>query len=211
MSGRGRREGRRAGANDDRPPPPLTIHTMSLQSRRDEPGEPAYPDVSPATYHPRTVVHPRAIKFSHRMRAASSLAKKGVPGDVYRLRADASMIWTYLHIMAVSIFPASLASRAWRALETIGDAMESTRALATSMPRHRRVLTFLACNSGFMLVEFAVGAADDSIGLLSDAFHMLFDNASLVLALVAMRNPFGHANAEALAVSFFQCVCGQFD
>ena len=106
---------------------------------------------------------------------------------------------------------ASLASRAWRALETIGDAMESTRALATSMPRHRRVLTFLACNSGFMLVEFAVGAADDSIGLLSDAFHMLFDNASLVLALVAMRNPFGHANAEALAVSFFQCVYGQFD
>ena len=141
------------------------------------------------------------MKFSSSIKAASSLAKKGVPGDVYRLRADASMIWTYLHIAAVSIFPASLASRAWRALETIGDAIESTRASATSMPRHRRVLTFLACNSLFMLVEFAVGAADDSIGLLSDAFHMLFDNASLVLALVAMRNPFGHANAEALAVS----------
>ena len=74
--------------------------------------------------------------------------------------------------------------------------------------KHRRILAFLALNTSFMLVEFAVGIANNSIGLLSDAFHMLFDNASVALAAYASlaaaappddANHFGAARFEVLA------------
>ena len=63
-------------------------------------------------------------------------------------------------------------------------------------------------NTSFMLVEFAVGVANDSIGLISDAFHMLFDNASVALAAYASlaaaappddANHFGAARFDVIA------------
>ena len=74
--------------------------------------------------------------------------------------------------------------------------------------KHRRILTFLFINTSFMLVEFAVGVANDSIGLISDAFHMLFDNASVALAAYASlaaaappddANHFGAARFDVIA------------
>ena len=74
--------------------------------------------------------------------------------------------------------------------------------------KHRRILAFLLINTSFMLVEFAVGVANDSIGLISDAFHMLFDNASVALAAYASlaaaappddANHFGAARFDVIA------------
>jgi zinc transporter 5/7 len=74
----------------------------------------------------------------------------------------------------------------------------------------KRLLSFFALNFLFMFVEFWVGIATNSLGLLSDAFHMLCDNASLfysaVTALVSHQPPtpqfpYGFARLE-LVTSF---------
>ncbi|KAK8805498.1 hypothetical protein WA158_002154 [Blastocystis sp. Blastoise] len=49
----------------------------------------------------------------------------------------------------------------------------------------RNILLYLLINLSFMFVEFIVGFLTNSLGLISDAGHMLFDSSALVLSLVA--------------------------
>lgn len=72
----------------------------------------------------------------------------------------------------------------------------------------RRIFLFLTINFSFMFVEVAVGWWTNSLGLLSDAGHMFFDNASLFIGLYASymakwkpdhRYNFGYARYEVLA------------
>ncbi|RHZ12062.1 hypothetical protein DYB37_010473 [Aphanomyces astaci] len=52
-------------------------------------------------------------------------------------------------------------------------------------PATQKILLFLTGNIVYMFVEFAVGYMTNSLGLLSDAGHMLFDNGALVIGLGA--------------------------
>ena len=47
------------------------------------------------------------------------------------------------------------------------------------------MLIFLALNFTFMFVEMGYGVYANSLGLISDAFHMLSDCFSILVALVA--------------------------
>lgn len=67
---------------------------------------------------------------------------------------------------------------------------------------------FLSINFGFMLVEMVYGWWTNSLGLVSDAFHMLFDCTGLVLSLFTsyvatwpadFAHTFGYARFETLA------------
>ncbi|KAL7689408.1 putative cation efflux protein [Plasmopara halstedii] len=49
----------------------------------------------------------------------------------------------------------------------------------------RQMLIFLSINVAFMFIEFGVGLYTNSLGLMGDAGHMLFDNGALVIGLVA--------------------------
>merc|ERR1712228_702061 len=49
----------------------------------------------------------------------------------------------------------------------------------------RRIFMFLSINFLFMFVEFAYGYWSNSLGLISDACHMLFDCIALVIGLLA--------------------------
>ncbi|GMF28128.1 unnamed protein product [Phytophthora fragariaefolia] len=49
----------------------------------------------------------------------------------------------------------------------------------------RQMLIFLSVNVAFMFVELGVGLCTNSLGLMGDAGHMLFDNGALVIGLVA--------------------------
>lgn len=73
--------------------------------------------------------------------------------------------------------------------------LEPSESLATSIMkpvRHilnerksRKIALFLLINTGYMVVEFAVGFMSNSLGLISDACHMLFDCAALAIGLYA--------------------------
>ena len=49
----------------------------------------------------------------------------------------------------------------------------------------RQIFFFLCVNFVLMNVEFLTGVWSNSMGLISDAFHMLFDCAALVVGLYA--------------------------
>uniref|UniRef100_K3XBB5 Cation efflux protein transmembrane domain-containing protein n=1 Tax=Globisporangium ultimum (strain ATCC 200006 / CBS 805.95 / DAOM BR144) TaxID=431595 RepID=K3XBB5_GLOUD len=49
----------------------------------------------------------------------------------------------------------------------------------------RKILLFLSVNVSYMIVELVVGFWTNSLGLIGDAGHMLFDNSALVIGLVA--------------------------
>ncbi|KAG7393085.1 hypothetical protein PHYPSEUDO_012420 [Phytophthora pseudosyringae] len=49
----------------------------------------------------------------------------------------------------------------------------------------RQMLLFLSINVAFMFVELGVGLYTNSLGLMGDAGHMLFDNGALVIGLAA--------------------------
>ncbi|MFL5870874.1 MAG: cation diffusion facilitator family transporter [Solirubrobacterales bacterium] len=78
--------------------------------------------------------------------------------------------------------------------------------------RSRRALTFtLALTAAFTIVELVGGLLTDSLALLADAAHMLSDDLSLGLALLAVwlatrppspRRTFGLQRAEILAALF---------
>ncbi|WOG93373.1 hypothetical protein DCAR_0312657 [Daucus carota subsp. sativus] len=73
--------------------------------------------------------------------------------------------------------------------------LESSESLTTSIMkpiRHiwserksRKIALFLLINTGYMVVEFVVGFMSNSLGLISDACHMLFDCAALAIGLYA--------------------------
>ncbi|KAL5229823.1 hypothetical protein ABZP36_028599 [Zizania latifolia] len=49
----------------------------------------------------------------------------------------------------------------------------------------RKIAAFLLINTAYMFVEFTSGFMSDSLGLISDACHMLFDCAALAIGLYA--------------------------
>ncbi|KAI5065684.1 hypothetical protein GOP47_0020379 [Adiantum capillus-veneris] len=51
--------------------------------------------------------------------------------------------------------------------------------------KSRKIAIFLLINAGFMVVEFLYGFLRNSLGLISDACHMLFDCAALAIGLYA--------------------------
>ena len=65
-----------------------------------------------------------------------------------------------------------------------------------SDPKSRRILAFLALNLGFMFVELVVGYWSNSLGLVSDAGHMLFDCAALAMGLFAAYAAKWSANSQ---------------
>ncbi|PQM32859.1 putative zinc transporter protein [Prunus yedoensis var. nudiflora] len=73
--------------------------------------------------------------------------------------------------------------------------MESSESFTTAIMkpiRHilserksRKIALFLLINTAYMFVEFAAGFMSNSLGLISDACHMLFDCAALAIGLYA--------------------------
>ncbi|KNA24577.1 hypothetical protein SOVF_014440 [Spinacia oleracea] len=51
--------------------------------------------------------------------------------------------------------------------------------------KSRKIALFLMINTGYMVVEFVAGFMSNSLGLISDACHMLFDCAALAIGLYA--------------------------
>lgn len=51
--------------------------------------------------------------------------------------------------------------------------------------KSRKIAAFLLINTAYMFVEFGSGFMSDSLGLISDACHMLFDCAALAIGLYA--------------------------
>ncbi|KAK7115619.1 proton-coupled zinc antiporter SLC30A5-like [Littorina saxatilis] len=72
----------------------------------------------------------------------------------------------------------------------------------------RKIFYFLCINLGFTFVELIYGAMTNSLGLISDGFHMLFDCSALVMGLYAAVMsrwkatrlfPFGYDRVEVLS------------
>uniref|UniRef100_A0A5S6QDS9 Proton-coupled zinc antiporter SLC30A5 n=1 Tax=Trichuris muris TaxID=70415 RepID=A0A5S6QDS9_TRIMR len=63
--------------------------------------------------------------------------------------------------------------------------VKSTVREVLSQPDSRRIFFFLCVNLFFTFVEFLYGIWTNSLGLISDAFHMLFDCSALVVGLIA--------------------------
>ncbi len=55
----------------------------------------------------------------------------------------------------------------------------------SAVSRQHRLILFLVVNVSFMVVEFVHGYMNNSLGMLSDAAHMLLDNAAVVIGLAA--------------------------
>lgn len=90
---------------------------------------------------------------------------------------------------------------------TVGDFVST----CWSKPGSRKMLIFLGLNMTFMFVEMSYGVYANSLGLISDAFHMLSDCLSIFIALVAAyisSGPadrvytFGYERVEVLAGLF---------
>ena len=72
-----------------------------------------------------------------------------------------------------------------------------------------RLLCMLSLTFGFFLVELIVGNITNSVALVADAFHMLSDVISLVIAIVAVRvskrrsdiNTYGWVRAEVVGAN----------
>ncbi|CAO2175367.1 unnamed protein product [Urochloa humidicola] len=72
------------------------------------------------------------------------------------------------------------------------DVSESVYEAVMGLVRHilserksRKIAAFLLINTAYMFVEFGSGFMSDSLGLISDACHMLFDCAALAIGLYA--------------------------
>ncbi|XP_050737448.1 zinc transporter 5-like isoform X3 [Eriocheir sinensis] len=84
----------------------------------------------------------------------------------------------------------------------------STLKLILANRNSRTIFYFLCVNLCFTFVEFAYGMWTNSLGLISDGFHMLFDCSALVMGLVASvmatwkptkTFPFGYGRIEVLS------------
>ncbi|VFQ73558.1 unnamed protein product [Cuscuta campestris] len=88
-------------------------------------------------------------------------------------------------------------------LELGFESPESLNASVMSPLRHilrerksRKIALFLLINTMYMVVEFVVGFMNNSLGLISDACHMLFDCAALAIGLYASYISRLPANAQ---------------
>ena len=52
-------------------------------------------------------------------------------------------------------------------------------------PPSRKILLFLILNASFMSLELIYGYLSNSLGLISDSFHMMFDSLALLVGLLA--------------------------
>ncbi|XP_045581071.1 proton-coupled zinc antiporter SLC30A5 isoform X2 [Procambarus clarkii] len=86
--------------------------------------------------------------------------------------------------------------------------LTTTLKLILSNRNSRTIFYFLCVNLCFTFVEFAYGMWTNSLGLISDGFHMLFDCSALVMGLVASvmarwkptkTFPFGYGRIEVLS------------
>ncbi|KAK4305272.1 hypothetical protein Pmani_022831 [Petrolisthes manimaculis] len=84
----------------------------------------------------------------------------------------------------------------------------STLSLILADRNSRTIFYFLCVNLCFTFVEFAYGMWTNSLGLISDGFHMLFDCSALVMGLVASvmarwkptkTFPYGYGRIEVLS------------
>eukprot|EP00127_Corallochytrium_limacisporum_P005916 Clim_evm61s214 gene=Clim_evmTU61s214 len=75
-------------------------------------------------------------------------------------------------------------------------------------PDSRSIFFFFSLNLAFMFVEFFYGIWTNSLGLISDAFHMLFDCAAILIGLIASviskwpksrQFSFGYARIETIS------------
>jgi zinc transporter 5/7 len=80
----------------------------------------------------------------------------------------------------------------WDYLELGLESADSLTTSVTKVVRHilnerksRKIALFLLINTCYMVVEFVVGFMSNSLGLISDACHMLFDCAALAIGLYA--------------------------
>jgi hypothetical protein len=78
----------------------------------------------------------------------------------------------------------------------------------TFMLEMRTLLTTLSLNLGFMVVQFFYGFLTNSLGLLSDSIHMLFDCMGLAVGLAAavmskwpasLNFPYGYGKIDTLS------------
>lgn len=78
--------------------------------------------------------------------------------------------------------------------ETLQLCLSTTAAVVDFVPglqalsgisKQKRLLAFLALNFVFMIVEFVYGYMNNSLGMLSDAAHMLLDNVAVAIGLAA--------------------------
>lgn len=78
-------------------------------------------------------------------------------------------------------------------------------------PGSRQMLIFFTLNLVFMMVEMGYGLYANSLGLISDAFHMLSDCLSILVALIAAYissgpadrlHTYGYERVEVLAGLF---------
>ncbi len=86
--------------------------------------------------------------------------------------------------------PQTFASAVSNALRPISRAVSVLRGATgarrmSRLTRWQRLIAFLCVNMSFMLVEFVYGYVNNSLGMLSDAAHMLLDNAAVVIGMLA--------------------------
>lgn len=106
------------------------------------------------------------------------------------------------HVTAVQMKPSHLFSKK----EDRGD--ESMMKSLLSNARERKLAVFLLLTVGIMFLEFFYGISVNSLGLISDSFHMMLDGASIGIGLFAAHaaswkpnektHPFGYARYEVL-------------
>lgn len=90
----------------------------------------------------------------------------------------------------------------------IKEKLSSWRRLIFSDKNSRNLFMFLLLNLSFAFVELIYGVLTNSLGLISDSFHMFFDCTGLLMGLFASmitkrkandRFSYGYVRAEVLA------------
>jgi len=93
-------------------------------------------------------------------------------------------------------------------LGRIKDKVAGWMRLILTDPNSRNLFGFLCLNLSFAFVELFYGIATNSLGLISDSFHMFFDCTGLMAGLAASvitkwrandKYPYGYLRAEVLA------------
>lgn len=127
---------------------------------------------------------------------AKQVVNNGALEDVFPvIGVAAGVLWA-----ATNGLGAKGSSQLWSGLDERRDFLADAKT--------RRLAIFLGLNFSFMLVEFVVGVLSNSLGLVSDSFHMLLDSASVAIGLYAAsiaktpaseRYPFGRGRFEVLS------------